>query len=78
MSDKQVTEDVEQQRLGICKECPNNTDYTGSPVFVFISKFGIPVPEVAKQVCAVCLCPVRYRVKKPHMECPAGKWSKAE
>lgn len=78
MSDKQVSESVEKKRLAICAGCPNNKDYTANTVFTFISKFGIPAPEVAKEVCNICKCPIRFRVKKPHMECPDGRWGKAE
>lgn len=77
MTDIFVTEEKEQERLNICSSCDNNKDFTDNVVVKFVEKFGISAPEAAKQVCGLCMCPVKYKVKKSHMECPAGKWWKA-
>jgi hypothetical protein len=49
-----------QQRMAICKQCPERRP------------FG--VPPVAIEICGRCGCPLASKTKFPRATCPLAKW----
>lgn len=75
MADKLAPDSVIAARREVCAACPSKKDMSGNPLFVFIDKLGgTEITGLAENICGECLCPIEWRTRKVHHECPLGKW----
>jgi len=78
MANKIVSEEVLASRRAVCTACSSKKDMSDNPLFVVMGAAGIPIPNIAKNICGECMCPIEWRTRKAHHECPLGKWGSQE